>query len=52
MYDAFEAWIIMINLLSEDDVSPLVEPTLAIIVQHWEAFEPTIQTKSYDMVAT
>ncbi|KAG8530063.1 uncharacterized protein KY384_005545 [Bacidia gigantensis] len=49
--DAFEAWIVMINLLPEDDLSALVEPTLALIVQHWESIDSTLQMHVYDMVA-
>ncbi len=40
----------MMTNLGEDDIATLVDPTFAIIVQHWESFLPDIQQQASDMV--
>lgn len=48
---AFHAWIVMINSLETDDVSPLVDPTFALIVQYWDSFLPNVQHQAQEMVS-
>ena len=40
----------MITDLSEDEIAPLVDPTFAVLVQHWNSFSPEMQTCAHDMV--
>ena len=47
---AFDAWMVMMNTLGEDEIASLVDPTFAIIVQHWGSFLPKVQEQAYDMV--
>lgn len=42
----------MVGILGEDEVGPLVDPTLAIIAHHWEAFSAEVQMRAHDMVST
>ncbi len=37
--------------LEEDDIATLVDPTFAIIVQHWDSFLASSQEKAYDMIS-
>lgn len=41
----------MIKVISEDDVSPLIEPTMALLVAHWDEFLPRIQQQAYDVLS-
>ena len=43
--------MVMISILGEDEVGPLVDPTFAIIAQHWELFDPETQGQAYDMIS-
>ena len=40
----------MMTTLGEDDIVTLVDPTFAIIVQHWDSFLADIQEQAYDMI--
>lgn len=44
------AWVVMINTLGEDEIATLVDPTFAILVQHWSSFDSGIQGQAYDMI--
>jgi serine/threonine-protein kinase ATR len=48
---AFGSWVLMLNSLKEEDVEPLVDQTLAIIVRSWELFDTSTQQKAYKLVA-
>ena len=41
----------MISILGEEEVGPLVDPTFAIIAQHWELFNPETQGQAHDMIS-
>ena len=41
----------MMTTLAEDDVAALVDPTFAIIVQHWDSFLADIQEQAYNMIS-
>lgn len=41
----------MMITLEEDDIATLVDPTFAIIVQHWDSFLANIQEQAYDMIS-
>lgn len=36
--------------LGEDDIATLLDPTFAIMVQHWDSFLANIQEQAYDMI--
>ena len=48
---AFQAWIVMMDTLGEDDIAILVDPTFALIVHYWDFFLPTTQAQAYEMVS-
>ena len=48
---AFGSWAIMINTLKEEDIEPLVDQTLAIIVRSWDLFEADTQHLAYSLVS-
>lgn len=48
---AFASWTLMLNSLKEEDVEPLVDQTLAIIVRSWELFNTSTQQQAYSLVA-
>ena len=41
----------MVSILGEDEVGTLVDPTFAIIAQHWELFDPETQGQAHDMIS-
>jgi serine/threonine-protein kinase ATR len=41
----------MISTLSEEEIGNLVDPTFAIIAQHWELFSPKIQAHTHDAIS-
>lgn len=41
----------MINTLGEDEIVSLVDPTFAIIAQHWKSFHPELQAKTHEAVS-
>ena len=41
----------MVNTLRDDEIGSLVDPTFAIIAQHWNLFNPETQAEAYDMVS-
>lgn len=41
----------MMTTLGEDDIATLVDPTFAIIVQHWDSFLAGIQEQAFDMIS-
>ena len=41
----------MVSILGEDEVGPLVDPTFAIIAQHWELLDVETQGQAHDMVS-
>ena len=49
--DAFIAWIVLLTTLGEEDVEYLINPTFAIIAQHWSSFNPAVQERTYQMIS-
>ncbi|KAL9615276.1 MAG: hypothetical protein Q9167_000247 [Letrouitia subvulpina] len=47
---AFTSWITMMSTLGTDEISALVDPTIAIIAHYWNRLTPKIQARAYDMV--
>ena len=41
----------MMDSLPEDDIIPLVDPTFAMLVQHWKSFSSELQAQAHDMVS-
>ena len=41
----------MVSSLGEDDISTLLEPTFAILIQYWEYLLPEVQARAYDMIS-
>jgi len=48
---AFASWAAMIKSLKNDDIQPLIDQTIAIVVQSWELLDSTSQQQAYDVVA-
>ena len=48
--EAFTSWIIMMSTLGEDEIGTLVDPTFAIIAQHWESLDSRTQMKAHEMI--
>lgn len=46
-----EAWTVMIDVLADDDIAGLIDPTFALIVQHWDLFSTHAQGQAYDMIS-
>jgi len=42
---------VLLTTLGEEDVEYLINPTFAIIAQHWESFNSTVQERTYQMVS-
>lgn len=41
----------MIGTLGEEEIGSLVDPTFAMIAQHWELFSPKIQARTVDAIS-
>ena len=41
----------MMGTLGEDDIGTLVDPTFAIVAQHWDYLNPSTQMKAHEMIA-
>ncbi len=48
---AFESWSLMMTHLPGGDVEPLIDQTLAVIVQNWNIFQDATQRAAHDLVA-
>ncbi|KAL9620044.1 MAG: hypothetical protein Q9160_005422 [Pyrenula sp. 1 TL-2023] len=48
---AFEAWAVMMTVLKEEDMGPLIDQTLAIIVRFWDGFQPETQERAYNVIS-
>jgi len=48
---AFSSWALMITSLKEEDVEPLIDQTLAIIVKNWDVFDTPTQHQAYNLVS-
>ncbi len=48
---AFTAWIIMMGTLGEDEIAALVDPTFAIIAQHWDSLNARTQMQAHEMIS-
>lgn len=40
----------MMNTLEEEEIAALVDPSFALLVQHWDSFNSGIQGQAYEMV--
>ncbi|MCJ1321696.1 serine/threonine-protein kinase M1 [Xylographa vitiligo] len=49
--EAFGVWIILVSTLGEEDIENLVNPTFAIIAQHWQSFNANIHERTYQMMS-
>lgn len=47
---AFAAWSILITTLGQEDIEPLIDQTLSIIVRSWNMFQPESQEGAYAVV--
>jgi serine/threonine-protein kinase ATR len=48
---AFGSWAMLISTLKEEDLEPLVDQTLAIIVRSWDLFSSDTQQLAYTVVS-
>ena len=49
--EALSAWIVMIGILGEEEIRSLVDPTFAIIAQHWDLFNPRMQAGAVEAIS-
>ena len=49
--EAFLAWMTLMKTLDEEDIESLVDPTFAIVAQHWDAFGAQTQQQAHDMIS-
>lgn len=47
---AFRTWEILIASLDEEDIEPLVDQTLSIIIRYWEKFSMDSRERAYNLV--
>lgn len=47
---AFSAWKTLIGSLSEDDIEPLIDQTLAIVIRYWEMFTQDSREHAYLLI--
>lgn len=47
---SFASWVTMIRSLKADDIAPLIDQTIAIIVQTWDLLDSASQQLAYDIV--
>ncbi|KAJ9198046.1 hypothetical protein DTO164E3_5302 [Paecilomyces variotii] len=47
---AFSAWSVLIMSLDEDELEPLIDQTLAIIIKYWEDFNARSRQQAHDLV--
>ncbi|EXJ90418.1 hypothetical protein A1O1_03519 [Capronia coronata CBS 617.96] len=47
---AFSSWVAMIRSLKKDDLAPLIDQTLAIIVRTWDVLDSPSQQLAHDVV--
>lgn len=48
--EGLDAWIVMMNTLEEEEIAHLMDPTFAILIQHWDSFNSGVQVQAYDMI--
>ena len=49
--EAFLAWMTLMKTLGEEDIESLVDPTFAIVAQHWDDFNAHTQQAAHDMIS-
>lgn len=49
--EAFGAWMTLVKTLDEEDIRGLIDPTFAIVAQHWELFSSEIQQDAHDLIS-
>lgn len=47
---AVTVWSILINSLNEDEVEPLIDQTLAIVIRYWKSFTESTRECAYNLV--
>jgi serine/threonine-protein kinase ATR len=48
--EALSAWMTLLTTLDEEFIKGLVDPTFAILAQHWDSFNTTTHKRSYDVL--
>ena len=48
---AFEVWTVMISALKEEDMVPLIDQTLAIVIRFWDTFRAETQDRAHGVIA-
>ena len=48
---AFESWALMMNHIPQNDIEPLIDQTLAVIVRNWNVFQDSTQHAAHDLIA-
>lgn len=47
---AFATWSVLITSLEEEEIEPLIDQTLAIIIRYWDRFQDGSRKQAYDLV--
>ncbi|KAK2760373.1 serine/threonine-protein kinase M1 [Arachnomyces sp. PD_36] len=47
---AFTAWSILMTSLSADEIEPLIDQTLSIIIKNWDSFQTETRDRAYGLV--
>ena len=42
----------LVKALDEEDIETLIDPTFAIVAEHWESFDADIQQSAHDMISS
>ena len=42
----------LIKALDEEDIESLIDPTFAIVAEHWESFDADVQQSAHDMISS
>jgi serine/threonine-protein kinase ATR len=49
---AFQSWALMMTNIPQSDIEPLIDQTLAVIVQNWNVFQDSTKKTAHDLVTS
>ncbi|KAE8133779.1 hypothetical protein BDV38DRAFT_274097 [Aspergillus pseudotamarii] len=48
--DAFTVWAVLVNSLHDEDIEPLLDQTLSIVIRYWDMFTEDTRKCAYELV--
>ncbi|OOO03775.1 phosphatidylinositol 3- and 4-kinase catalytic [Aspergillus oryzae] len=48
--DAFTVWAVLVNSLHDEDIEPLLDQTLSIVIRYWDMFTEDTRNCAYELV--